>query len=173
MLEQLLDFVAVGGGAVLVVTGRSMHQQGHGTLQLLLPLPPLRVCQPHLQLIDTPHLSLQQLHAFMAVPCNESSALRLIHASARRHEDVFMNTVWSVLLLQAVHRLFQGEVYVVSPRYRFAGKEHAENQHGGIRSLISCTCSVIWHQSCSRCCASAYKPNIAVGTRDIHTCLYR
>ena len=60
MLEELLDLVAVGGGAVLVVTGRSMHQQGHGALQLLLPLPSLRVCQPHLQLIDTPHLSLQQ-----------------------------------------------------------------------------------------------------------------
>lgn len=72
MLEELLDLVAVGGGAVLIVTGRSVHQQGHGTLQLLLPLTPLRVCQPHLQLIYAPHLSLQHQHASLAVSCTAS-----------------------------------------------------------------------------------------------------
>lgn len=60
MLEELLDLVAVGGWAGLVVTSGGMHQQSHGALQLLLPLSSLRVCQPHLQLIDAPHLGLQR-----------------------------------------------------------------------------------------------------------------
>lgn len=58
MLEELLDLVAVGGGAGLVVAGGGMHQQSHGALQLLLPLLTLRLGQSHLQLIDAPHLSL-------------------------------------------------------------------------------------------------------------------
>ncbi len=41
VLEERLDLVAVGGGAGLVVTGRGVHQQSHGALQLLLPLVPL------------------------------------------------------------------------------------------------------------------------------------
>lgn len=41
VLEQRFDLVAVGGWASLVVTGGGMHQQGHGALQLLLPLSPL------------------------------------------------------------------------------------------------------------------------------------
>ena len=35
-----------------------MHQQSHGPVQLLLPLLPLRLSQPHLQLIDATHLGL-------------------------------------------------------------------------------------------------------------------
>jgi len=41
VLEQRLDLVAVAGWAGLVVTGRGVHQQSHGPLQLLLPLSPL------------------------------------------------------------------------------------------------------------------------------------
>lgn len=41
MLEQRLDLVAVGGGALGIVTCRGVHQQSHGALQLLLPLAPL------------------------------------------------------------------------------------------------------------------------------------
>ena len=41
MLEQGLDLVAVGGGALRIVTGRCVNQQRHGALQLLLPVSPL------------------------------------------------------------------------------------------------------------------------------------
>lgn len=75
MLEQLFDLVAVGGGAALVVASGGMHQQGHGALQLLLPLPPLRVCQPRLQLIDAPYLRLQHctcVNAMLWFRCTET-----------------------------------------------------------------------------------------------------
>lgn len=41
MLEQGLDLVAVGGGALGIVTCRGVYQQRHSALQLLLPLSPL------------------------------------------------------------------------------------------------------------------------------------
>lgn len=87
MLEELLDLVAVGGGASLGVTGGGVHQQSHGALQLLLPLLPLRLCQPHLQLIDAPHLGLHHMSPLISVtglPADAGCLLGACQPSSKR-----------------------------------------------------------------------------------------
>ena len=59
MVEQVLDLAAVAAAAVGVLAIAGVHQQQHGALQLLRPVPPLLVAEAHACLINPPCLSLQ------------------------------------------------------------------------------------------------------------------
>lgn len=72
--HQRLHLAAAVAGAERAGAGAGVDEQGHGALQLLVALAPLRVRQPHLRLVGLDHVGLREGTSCERVSATSSSS---------------------------------------------------------------------------------------------------